>query len=53
MTPGPHREHALALPVVALCGVGGMGLVVWALVSQALEPAARTAVAAGGGWVWR
>jgi diguanylate cyclase (GGDEF)-like protein len=48
MTPGPHREHALALPVVALCGVGGMGLVVWALVSQALEPAARTAVAAGG-----
>lgn len=46
MNPSPHRERPLALPVVALCGAGGLGLLVWTLFSQALEPTARTVLAA-------
>ncbi|MBX9833504.1 MAG: GGDEF domain-containing protein, partial [Burkholderiaceae bacterium] len=48
MIPTPHREHPLALPVVALCGAGGLGLLVWALASQALPLVARAALAAAG-----
>lgn len=59
MIPTPHREHPLARPVVALCGAGGLGLLVWALASQALPLVARTALAAAGlglvvmGLLWR
>ncbi|MDP3230437.1 MAG: PAS-domain containing protein [Acidovorax sp.] len=48
MNPSPHPEHALALPVVALCGAGGLGLLAWALFSQALDPTVRAALAVAG-----
>ncbi len=48
MNPSPHREHPLARPVVALCGAGGLGLLMWALASQALPALARAALVAAG-----
>ena len=48
MQSTPPRDAPTALAVVSACVAGGLGLLAWALVSQALQAPARTALAGAG-----
>jgi len=48
MPPAPPREDPVALLVAALGGVGGLGLLAWALASRSLGTPARAVLVAAG-----